>query len=213
MDAATIEIPADITPKAFYEELLPKVFAENRARAAALAPTASQLSGTVRAEVQGDGGGVWTLQFASGELKVQAGAVGDAHATFSQTRDDWQVAITQGLGKLLSKLGSGPAAPVPGAGPRPGLTQAKLDRMRMMKGVLKFELTGYEGSRTLRLLVGIGPGVEGKDPTAVVSVTAADFQDMTTGKLPPQQALMGGKVKLSGAGVAFAMQLGATLMM
>src|SRR5947207_379237 len=109
MDAARLEIPADITPKAFYEEFLPKVFAENRAKAAQMAPGAAQLAGSVRAEVQGDGGGTWTIEFGGGDMKVHQGAVGTPLVTFTQSREDWQVTITQGVGKLLTKLGSGPA--------------------------------------------------------------------------------------------------------
>ena len=83
----------------------------------------------------------------------------------------------------------------------------------MMKGLIKFELTGYEGSRTLRLTIAVGAAQDGKDPVCNVSMTANDFQDISSGKLALQQAVMGGKVKLSGPGVPFAMQLGATLMM
>ena len=212
MDAAPLEIPADITPKAFYEEFLPRVFAENRAKAAQLAPNAAQLAGAVRAVVDGDGGGTWTIQFGAGDMLVHAGAVGDALVTFSQTRDDWQVTITQGVGKMLAKLGSAPAAAT-GSGGGKGLTPAKLERLKMMKGLIKFELTGYEGSRTLRLTITVGAAQDGKDPVCNVSMTANDFQDISAGKLALQQAVMGGKVKLSGPGVPFAMQLGATLMM
>jgi hypothetical protein len=210
MEAPRLEIPADITPKAFYEELLPRFFQENRAKAASLAPTATQVNAAVRAVVEGDGGGTWTIRFANGDMTVTPSAEGDAVATFIQSREDWQVAINQGLGRLMSKIGSAPSGP-PAPG-KPGLTPQKIDRLKLMKGVLKFELLEWEG-RTLKLTVAIGTAVDGKDPTAVIAIKTSDFKDMTTGKVPPQQALMSGKVKLTGTGAPFAMQLGAVLMM
>jgi hypothetical protein len=212
VEAPSIVIPEDITPKAFYEELLPRVFRENRERAAAAMPTASQIRASLRAEVTGEGGGIWTLDFAGGGFEVKAEALPSPLVTFVQTREDWQVSITKGIGRLLARLGSAPApAPAsPGGAPRPGLTPQKVDRLRTVRGVMNFDLTGYEGNRTIRLKVIFNSATEGKDPTCTVSLTAADYRDITSGKLPPQQAFMGGKIKIAGD-MGFAMQLGATL--
>jgi hypothetical protein len=210
----SIEIPEDITPKAFYEELIPRVFREHHERAAQAVPAASQIRASLRSEVQGDGGGVWTISFADGVLEVKPEALPNPLVTFSQTREDWQVSITKGIGRLVAKLAAGgpmPSGPTPGA-PRPTLTPQKIDLLKKARGVMNFDITQYEGTRTIRLKLAFSSAVEGKDPTCTVSLTASDYRDMTSGKLPPQQAFMSGKIRITGD-MAFAMQLGTMLLM
>ena len=214
MEAPRLEIPADVTPKSFYEELLPRFFQENRARAQSAAPQASQINAAIRAVVEGEGGGTWTLRLSGGDFAVTANGEGDAVVTFVQTREDWQVTINRGLGALLTKIGSWgsapPAPPTPGK-PSMNLTPAKIERIKAMKVVMKIEITGFEG-RSLRLAMLTGASQDGVAPAANITMTAADFNDMVAGKLPIQQAMMGGKVKLTGPGGPFAMQLGLVLM-
>ena len=214
MEAPRLEIPADVTPKSFYEELLPRFFQENRARAQSAAPQASQINAAIRAVVEGEGGGTWTLRLSGGDFAVTPNGEGDAVVTFVQTREDWQVTINRGLGALLTKIGSWgsapPAPPTPGK-PSMNLTPAKIERIKAMKVVMKIEITGFEG-RSLRLAMLTGASQDGVAPAANITMTAADFNDMVAGKLPIQQAMMGGKVKLTGAGAPFAMQLGLVLM-
>lgn len=214
MEAPRLEIPADVTPKSFYEELLPRFFQENRARAQSAAPQASQINAAIRAVVEGEGGGTWTLRLSGGDFAVTPNGEGDAVVTFVQTREDWQVTINRGLGALLTKIGSWgsapPAPPTPGK-PSMNLTPAKIERIKAMKVVMKIEITGFEG-RSLRLAMLTGASQDGVAPAANITMTAADFNDMVAGKLPIQQAMMGGKVKLTGPGGPFAMQLGLVLM-
>jgi hypothetical protein len=214
MSAPRFEIPEDITPAAFYEELLPRVLAENRERAAQALPAMGRIQALVRSEVQGEGGGVWSLLFSAGGMEVRPEPLPDPLVTFTQTREDWQVSITKGLGRLLARF-AGAAPPPPPANPgtpRPTLTPQKIERLKMLRGVMNFDLTGYEGDRTIRLKVALCGATEGKDPTCTVSMSAADYREMTSGRLLPQQAFMAGKVRITGD-MGFAMQVGTTLLM
>lgn len=216
MSTPTVEIPEDITPKAFYEELLPRVFREGKDRAGqVVGPAVSQIRASIRCQVEGEGGGVWTLVFAEGNLEVRPEALPDPLVTFVQSRSDWQVSITKGIGRLLARLAAGGSQPPPPSTPgamRPTLTPQKIERLRALRGVMNFDLTGYEGDRTIRLKVILNNAVEGKDQTCTVSLATSDYREMTAGRLLPQQAFMQGKVRITGDG-AFAMMLGSTLLL
>jgi hypothetical protein len=215
MSTPGIEIPEDITPQRFYEDLVPRAFRQGRERAAEMMPTLQQLRASLRAEVQGDGGGVWTLTLSEGELQVRPEAIPDPLVTLVQTREDWQVSVTKGLGGVLTRL-SGSVAPAQPAAtpgmPRPGLTPQKIDRLKLLRGVMNFDLVGFDGDRTIRLKIILNSAVEGKDPTSLLTMTASDYRDVAEGRVLPQQAFLQGKLRITGD-PAFALQLLTTVLM
>jgi hypothetical protein len=214
MSPAPIEIPEDITPQTFYEEVVPRAFRQGREQAKEMVPMLQEIRASLRAEVQGDGGGVWTLTLCDGELDVRPEALPDPLVTLVQSREDWQVSVTQGLGVLLTRLSGAvaPATPSAPGMPRPGLTPQKIDRLKLLRGVMNFDLAGLAGERTVRLKIILNGAVEGKDPTSVLTMTAADYRDVAEGRVLPQQAFLQGKLRITGD-AAFALQLLTTALM
>jgi putative sterol carrier protein len=79
-----------------------------------------------------------------------------------------------------------------------------------MKAVYQFDLTGENGGKH-HFIIDDGKlerkaGAHEK-PNITITMSASDFVDMTTGKLNPQMAFMGGKLKIAGdMGLAMKLQ-------
>jgi hypothetical protein len=202
-------IPDDVTPRDFYQNLLAALFAARSANAAQ-----KGFDTSLRVVVSGDGGGTWTIRLRDGVFSVARGPEANPFVTLSQTRDDWQVTITKGVGQLLARFGD----VTPTADPTAALAKAagglqmpaisfgaeKLKRLSTTKGSFHFDITGAEGGRTIRCTAVFN---ETEKPNFVVAIKAEDYRAMAAGTLPPQQAFMQGRIQISGD-VPFAMQLG-----
>ncbi|MBI3073220.1 MAG: SCP2 sterol-binding domain-containing protein [Deltaproteobacteria bacterium] len=207
--ATELTIPEDITPRDFYQSLLANLFSARGPNA-----TLKGFDTSVRAVVSGDGGGTWTIRLRDGAFSVARGPEANPFVTLHQTREDWQVTITKGVGKLLARLGdissnTDAAAALSQAASgfkMPSITfgPEKLKRLSTTKGSFHFDITGAEGGRTIRLSVVFN---ETEKPSFAVTIKAEDYRAMSAGTLPPQQAFMQGKIQISGD-VPFAMQLG-----
>ena len=202
-------IPEDITPRDFYQTLLAALFAARGANTAL-----KGFDTSVRVVVEGDGGGTWTIRLRDGAFGVARGPEANPFVTLRQTRDDWQVTITKGIGKLLARMGevtsttdtAAALSQAAGGLKMPAITfgAEKLKRLSVTKGSFHFDITGAEGGRTIRCSVLFN---ETEKPNFVVTIKAEDYRAMAAGTLPPQQAFMQGKIQISGD-VPFAMQLG-----
>ncbi len=79
-----------------------------------------------------------------------------------------------------------------------------------MRAVYQFELTGESGGKH-HFIIDDGK-LERKsgaheEPNITITMAGSDFVDMTTGKLNPQMAFMGGKLKIAGdMGLAMKLQ-------
>ncbi len=79
-----------------------------------------------------------------------------------------------------------------------------------MRAVYQFELTGESGGKH-HFIIDDGKlerksGAHEK-PNITITMSGSDFVDMTTGKLNPQMAFMGGKLKIAGdMGLAMKLQ-------
>jgi len=187
--------PADITPQQFFETWLP----EQLAGAPPVKPT------TVRVRLDGEGGGVWDLVLGpSGLTVVPGGGTGEAEVTLAQTVADWR-AITVG------EPGAVTLAP-PQAKPTDilFLDRAAQQVVAMVKGTIRFEVTGYNG-RTWALIAKLGPGPTPEVADATMSVDAETYAAILARVIPPAAAYFQGKVKIAGD-ANLAMQLGMALM-
>ena len=187
--------PADITPQQFFETWLP----EQLAGAPPVKPA------TVRVRLDGEGGGVWDLVLGpSGLTVVPGGGTGEAEVTLAQTVADWR-AITVG------EPGAVTLAP-PQAKPTDilFLDRAAQQVVAMVKGTIRFEVTGYNG-RTWALIAKLGPGPTPEVADATMSVDAETYAAILARVIPPAAAYFQGKVKIAGD-ANLAMQLGMALM-
>jgi hypothetical protein len=193
--------PADITPKDFFETWLPR---EYDRLAAEGAPRPPDLVACVR--LSGDGGGVWTITLAGGQLSVAEKDVAQEGRTpdvaIEQSVADWR-AITAGT------PGDGPDLSVPdGASLDSWLVNPALHQvLQTVKGTLRFEIPGFQG-RTFAVSITFRGAAE---PQATISIDMDTITAMRDGTLPPVQAFFGGKILMTGDS-AFAMQIGMALM-
>lgn len=187
--------PADTTPARFFEEWLPAQMAGKKGPEKPL---------RVRVRLDGEGGGTWDLALGAAGLVVTPGGAGDAGVHIVQSVADWR-AIAVG------EAGAVNLAP-PQASPTDVLflDAAAQKVVALVKGTIRFEVTGYNG-RTWSIDVKLGPGGPPASPDATISVDAETYAQMLARTLPPAAAFFSGKVKITGD-ANLAMQLGMALM-
>lgn len=125
------------------------------------------------------------LNFAGGEVAV---AAEPAHAPVMSVRmsgDDWRrFASGQVGGGFLD-----------GGGNRGGFGRSRVERLRPLKGTVRFTLTGADGGDWS---VDLGLNGAAAEPTATISMPVDVAAEIQSGKLNPQMAFMQGKVKMAG---------------
>lgn len=191
--------PSDIAPQTFFEEWLP---GEYRKLVEAADSKPAPPDTTIVVELDGDGGGTWTISVKDGELTGAAGTADTADFVFSQSVTDWRAVVVgeQGAPEL-----------VPGnANPMTALLAADSSvqqALEAIKGTVIFHVTEFNGRTWVLKLSFKGEG----EPEATITVDTDTLEQMRSGALPPPQAYFAGKIQLGGD-VNFAMQLGMAMM-
>lgn len=192
--------PPDITPKQFLEQWLPQQVP---------AGTRFATPATVRVRLDGDGGGAWDLTLGPHGLTV--GPAGDAPPLVetSQSVADWRAFIVGEPGApRLTPEGSGGSGGGGGAASLQLLERVASQITDATKGVLQFEVTGFNG-RTWSVRVAIHKPMAA--PDATLSIDADSYGQILARTLPAPQAFFSGKLKITGD-MNLAMQLGMALM-
>lgn len=184
--------PADLSCADLFATWLPEAFARARA-AGASAPDA-----VVAVELDGDGGGAWTLRVAGGQLAVADGADAAALVTLRQPVADFRAAVwgEGDVGALVPPQLDLTAAIT-------GEAKLPLATLAQVKGTLNVEIPGFAG-RTWKAAVALGGAAA---PSATVTVDVPTLEQLRAGSLQPAQAFFAGKIAVTGD-VPWLMQVG-----
>lgn len=149
--------------------------------------------GTVQWEVQGVG--TWYLNIERGAMSVGDTPLEPPFMGAVLSQADWE------------RFASGAVAMSPlGPGGGRGMGKSRIDRVRAIKGAVRFVVTGLaDGDWTVTSYFGSDP--RPAEPQTTISVAAAALDKLQSGELNPQMAFMQGQVRFTGD-AALAMQLG-----
>jgi hypothetical protein len=186
--AEPLQVPENVTPEQFFEQLLPLGFAAQAAESGS-APG----DFAIQFVVQGEGGGEWVAKIADGKMAVSKGR-GEANLSVNIGLDDWRDAVLQRNGAALSLI-------LPPQ--RPGRPDNSA-RAKQLKGTMGLELSRPERDPFRVEMCFNNSGA----PKTTIKMTIADYVSMAEGKLNGQQAFMSGKLKVEGD-MGFLMQIAA----
>ncbi|MCS6926092.1 MAG: SCP2 sterol-binding domain-containing protein [Candidatus Binatia bacterium] len=202
--------PAPLDPETFFKE---KVAPQFRRRIEELRRQLLSLEqqiqermtaeATVRVVIEGEGGGTWYLNVRDGEMTVSTTAAFPPLMTVYQPRSyfDWAVSLATEAGVF-------------GPGARPNqseLTRSRIERLKALKGLIKFTFTHLPEGGEQSFLLQLGEGERPATPQTTLSMKAEDAQKMARGELNAQVAFMSGIIQVTGD-LALAMQFGAAMM-
>lgn len=185
--------PGGIAIAEFFETWLPAAFRATGKQAPSGAPV-------VRATLSGEGGGAWDLQAQDDELAVERAGREPPGVWIRQPASDFRAAF-DGSPDLPSLIPPGwSALDLLFLDPR------DIELMRQVDGRALVEITGKR-ARRWSLDVAFGKnGVAAGRPRTTVRLDGAVYEGVQTGKVPPVQALLDGRLSLEGDR-ALAMQL------
>jgi hypothetical protein len=210
MPKDTVSTQQSLSPETFFKEKVAPQFSRRiedlRRQIMTLEQQVQErltAQGTVRIVVEGDGGGAWYLNINKGEMTVTMEPAFPPVMTVYQPRGyfDWAVSMTSDAGLFG-----------PGARSTQGeLTRSRLERLKMLKGLLQFTFTHLPDGGEHSFWIYFGDGERPAVAQTVLSIKAEDAQRLARGELNPQVAFMSGIIKVTGD-MALAMQFGAAMM-
>jgi hypothetical protein len=156
-------------------------------------------AGTIAWEVSAPSPVVCYVNLADGEMTVADRPSTEPFMTVSQTEADWS-RFTSSLAALF------------GGDPRRPLGRARIERLRALKGAVRFVLTGFQDGGSWTCTLSFGSGPRPSEPQSTVTLAVDVVGKIQSGALEPQVAFMQGQVKLSGD-PGLPMQLGMALFM
>jgi hypothetical protein len=156
-------------------------------------------TGTMLWEVTGPTPATCFVNIADGEMKVEDHPLADPFMTISQSEADW-ARFTAGVAHTGFLSGQA----------RRPLGRSRIERLRGVRGALRFVLTGLPDGGTWTFTLCFGAGPRPAEPQTTITVPADLVPKIQSGQIDPQLAFMQGQVKISG-NLGLAMQLGTAL--
>ena len=195
--------PAD--PRTFFLETLPAQFnAALREQERAVEAAERLLAGmravdaTLRVEIEGEGGGTFFLNIASGLLSPGASPAHPPFLTLRQDRASFERFAAEVGDSALGFLGA-----LSGLAQELRLTRARIDLLGGLAGSVRFEVRGPGG---FALLTHFGAAPPPAAPTTSITVDREAYRALRAGELQPQEAFLGGQIQVEGD-LQLAMQL------
>ena len=194
------ELKPDTTPGQFFSEILPAFAAERKGE---LTEEQLAVEHSIAVELEGEGGGSWTVSFSKGDVVVNSGISADANPVVHSDVKHWYEAL------------SGKHA-IPGLEAEdllkfdPSLFKpAMLTQLAMIRGTLRVLVIDDEiEDASVTIKFGENPPNE---PQTTIQTDLSLLNDMNSGTFNPQMALMSSGVKVLGD-MGLALQVAALAM-
>lgn len=155
--------------------------------------------GTLAWEVEGVG--AVYINIADGKMSIAETAAEAPFLSIILSADGWQ--------RLAS--GSVPGGLMMGGGRQQVLGQTRIQRLKALKGMIRFLVTGLPDGGEMSTLLHFGADPRPAQPQTTIRMNADVAQKLQNNELNPQMAFMQGQLKLEGdAGLA--MQVGMAMM-
>ncbi len=149
---------------------------------------------TIAWEVEGTPPAVCYANIAGGEMTIASEPAQEPILRIVQSAEDW-AKFTAGLPALFTVDARRP------------LGKSRLERLRPLRGAMRFVLTDVPGGGEWSCWVVFGGGAKPDEARVTIQLPAETMAQIQAGKLDPQAAFMQGQVRLAGD-MGFAMQVG-----
>lgn len=184
-------------PSEFFERTIPELFERARGR---ITDAQRAVHAAFGYSVGGDG--AWTIRFRGGDLLVEQGLGDDCLVIVEQPAAAWRAGWREAAGAGEDPLGALVAEPE-------RIKPEWLDKVKQVHGTLRATLVDGDES-VWEITVRFGRGPVEPQTTVIVPLAAAD--DIRSGRMQPQQAMMSGRLKIRGD-MNLAMQAAALAML
>lgn len=187
-----MEIADDIAVKEYFEEMVPKIFAEELAKSPVLGMEGTEF--VLQFDVMGAAKQTYNITIKDArDLEVKGGPADSPDVTVEIREDDWRDAVTGKVAGAVDMFTDTAQL----------ANKAKYDMLKTTKGTLNLDLS-LEGAENIPIKIVFG-GAE--SPAVTFRLTLDDWVLMSKGELVGVTAFMSGKLKIEGD-MPFAMSLG-----
>jgi hypothetical protein len=153
--------------------------------------------GTIAWEVESSPPAVCYANIAGGEMTVGPEPLEEPILRIVQSPEDW-AKFTAGLPAMFT------------VDPRRPLGKSRIERLRSLRGAIRFVLSGVPGGGEWSCWVLFGGEPKPAEPRVTIQIPAEALAQIQSGTLDPQAAFLQGQVRLAGD-MGFAMQVGMAL--
>jgi hypothetical protein len=154
-------------------------------------------SGTIAWEIEDASPVLRYVNIGAGAMRVATEPQEPPFMTVSQSQADW-ARFTGGMSGLF------------GADSRRPFGRARIERVRALKGSVRFVISGLADGSSWTATLHFGPPPRPAEPQTTVTIAADVVKQIQSGQVNPQVAFMQGQLKLAGD-PGLAMQLGMAL--
>jgi SCP-2 sterol transfer family len=187
----------DATPTGFYGERIPAQFNRALEQQRSLGEAGRRVyeamravEATIRVDVQGAGGGTFFLNIRAGRMSADASAAHPPFLTLIQDRRAFDRLSSEAGDSALGLLGG-----LSGIAGELKLTRARVENLRGVDGMIRFEVTGEDG---FALATHFGPAPVPAAPRTLISMDSDAYRDLRSGALDPQLAFMNQQIRVEG---------------
>ena len=188
---------SDATPASFYGERIPAQFNRALERQQSLGDAGRRVfeamravDATIRVDVEGPGGGTYFLNIRAGCMSGDPSAAHPPFLTLIQDRRAFDRLSREAGESALALLGG-----LSGIAGELVLTRARVENLRQVDGLIRFEVTGEDG---FALGTHFGADPVPAEPKTRITVDSAAYRDLRSGALDPQLAFMNQQIRVEG---------------